>query len=133
MALARIDCDHDRLRAETIGGILYELRIVHGGSIDTDLVGARIHQPAHVFDHANATTDGERNKYLIGDTFDDVEDQATLIRTRGDIEKRDFVCAFIVVAFGDFNRVAGIAQIDEIDALDHAAGVDIETGDDAFG
>ncbi len=39
----------------------------------------------------------------------------------GDVEEGDLVGALLVVATGDFDRVAGIAQLDEIDALDDAA------------
>jgi hypothetical protein len=51
----------------------------------------------------------------------------------GDVQKGEFVGALLVVAAGDLNRIAGIAQIDEIDALDDAAGGDVQAGNDAFG
>ena len=50
---------------------------------------------------------------------------------RRDVEKGQFVCALIVVAGGNFNRVTGIAQLGEIDTFDHAAIGDVEAGNDA--
>ena len=51
----------------------------------------------------------------------------------GDVEKYQFVGAFIGVAPTQFDRVAGVAQVYKIDAFDRAAVFDIETGNDAFG
>ena len=39
----------------------------------------------------------------------------------------------LVVAVGQFHGIAGIAQVDEVDALDDAAAGDVEAGNDAFG
>ena len=71
--------------------------------------------------------------FIPADRFDDVEDQAAIIAAGGDIEKGEFVGALVIVAVRDLHRIAGILQLDEIDALDHAAGGDVETGNDAFG
>src|SRR5260221_2288135 len=61
-----------------------------------------------------------------------VPSRSMLVGTGGDVEEGNFIGALVIVFFGDFDRVAGVAQVDEIDALDHAAGVDVQTGDDAF-
>ena len=45
--------------------------------------------------------------------------------------KREFVGAGGVIGDGRFDRIAGVAQIDEIDALDDAAVLDVEAGNDA--
>ena len=51
-------------------------------------------------------------------------------RRRGDVEEDQLVGALGVVAGGQLDRVAGVAQVDEVHALDDAAGVDVEAGDD---
>jgi hypothetical protein len=48
-----------------------------------------------------------------------------------DVEKTQLVRARGVIGLRLFHRVARIAQVDEIHALDHAAVGDVETGDDA--
>jgi hypothetical protein len=50
----------------------------------------------------------------------------------GDVEKSDLVGALLVVAAGDFHRVAGVADVLEFHALDHPAVVHVQAGDDAF-
>ena len=49
----------------------------------------------------------------------------------GDVQEGQLVGALRVVAPGQLDRVAGVAQADEVDALDHPPGVDVEAGDDA--
>ena len=61
----------------------------------------------------------------------DVEQDAAVLVARGDVEKAQFVGAGLVIGDGAFDRIAGVAQVDEIDALDDAAVLDVETGNDA--
>ena len=49
----------------------------------------------------------------------------------GDVEKAQFVGALAVIEPGLLDRVAGIGQIDEVDALDDPPVLDVEAGDDA--
>ncbi len=51
----------------------------------------------------------------------------------GDVEEGDLVGALLVVAAGDLHRVTGVADVLELDALDHAAVVHVQTRNDAFG
>ena len=51
----------------------------------------------------------------------------------GDVEEDEFVGALLVVAIGQFDGIARIAQVDEVNAFDDAAGGDVEAGDDSFG
>jgi hypothetical protein len=50
-----------------------------------------------------------------------------------DVQEGQFVGALGVVAPGDLHRIARVADVHEIDALDHASVIDVETGNDAFG
>ena len=56
-----------------------------------------------------------------------------VLDARADVEERELVGALLVVAPRDLDRIAGIAQVDEVDALDDAAVGDVEAGDDALG
>ena len=49
----------------------------------------------------------------------------------GDVEEAEFVGAGGVIGDRRFDGIAGVAQVDEIDALDHAAVLDVEAGDHA--
>ncbi|MNL69966.1 hypothetical protein D3C87_1948940 [compost metagenome] len=61
-----------------------------------------------------------------------MQDEVTAIAGGGDIEEGELVSALRVVARGNFDRVACVAQLDEIDALDHTASGDVKTGNDSF-
>ena len=52
---------------------------------------------------------------------------------RGDIEEDQLVGSFELVASGDFDRVTCIAELDEVGPFDDATGMDIQTGNNAFG
>ena len=51
----------------------------------------------------------------------------------GDVEQDDLVGAELCVAVSELGGVAGVNDVDELDALDNAAGADVKTGDDEFG
>ena len=103
----------------------------HRGGVDRDLVGAGAQQGADVVDGAHAAADRERHEAGFRRAPHDVEDDAAVLVARGDVEESEFVGAGGVVGDRSFDRIAGVAQVDEIDALDDAAVLDIETGDDA--
>ena len=88
---------------------------------------------ARVGDGADAAADGQRDEDLARGAGDDVGHDFAGVAGGGDVEEDQFVGALAVVAVGQFDGVAGIAQVDEVDALDDAAAGDVETGDDAFG
>ena len=50
----------------------------------------------------------------------------------GDVEEDELVGALGVVALGQLDGVAGVADVDEVRALDDAAAVDVEARDDAL-
>ena len=80
---------------------------------------------------AHAAADGERHEAALGRAVDHVEDGAALLVARGDVEEAEFVGAGLVIGGGGLDRIAGVAQIDEVDALDDAALLHVEAGYDA--
>jgi hypothetical protein len=116
-------------RASRLG---HQLRALYRGGVDRDLVGAGVQQAPDVGDLADAAADRQRDEDLFGDLFDHVHDGLAFVAARGDVEEGDLVGALRVIAAGHFHRVPGVADADEVHALDHAAGVDVEAGDDAL-
>ena len=49
----------------------------------------------------------------------------------GDVEKAELICPCGIIGDGGIHRITRIAQVDEVDALDHAAVGHVKTGDDA--
>src|SRR6185295_16675058 len=82
---------------------------------------------------ADAAADGERHEDLLGDAPHHVEHDLAALVAGADVEEDEFVGALLLVAPRHLDGVAGVAQVDEVDALDHAAAVHVQTGDDAFG
>ena len=51
----------------------------------------------------------------------------------GDIEEYKLICALLAVGLAQLHRVAGIAQVHEINTFNGAAVLDVQAGDNAFG
>ena len=62
-----------------------------------------------------------------------LDHRVAAVARRRDVEEHQLVGAFGVVAGGQLHRVAGVAQADEVDALDDAAVGDVEARDDPGG
>ncbi len=73
--------------------------------------------------------DGEGDEDLLGDAGHDVDHGVPGVGAGRDVEEDELVGALGVVAGGQLDGVAGVAQADEVDALHDPAGVDVEAGD----
>ena len=98
--------------------------------IDT-LSAPDVKQRADILNGADAAADGERHEARLGGAPHHVEDDAAVFVAGCDVEKAKLVGAGRVIGDRRLHRIAGVAQIDEIDALDHAAVFDVEAGNDA--
>ena len=129
---ARVDGDDDALRAEPLGAAADQLGILHRRGVERHLVGAGRQHATHVVDLAQAAADREGDEHLLGTARGQLDDDVAPLVRRGDVEKDQLVGAFAVVARRQLDRVAGVAQPDEVDALDDAPFGDVEAGDDAL-
>ena len=62
-----------------------------------------------------------------------VDHRVALIARRRDVEEDELVGSLGVVAGRQLDRIAGVAEVDEVDALHHPTGVDVEARDDPSG
>src|SRR5205823_268704 len=115
--LLGVDGDHDALIAEFFCGFFHESAVLHGGGIDRDLVGTGSKQFADIIDAPYAAADGERHEAGLRSPPHHVENDAAVLMARGDVEEAQFVGAGGVIGHPGLHGVAGIAQIDEFDAL----------------
>src|SRR5690606_8105934 len=104
---------------KTRRGLADELGVEYCGGVDRHLVGTGIEQVADVLHVAYAAADGQRNEHLAGHALDGMQRGVAVVDAGGDVEKGDLVSALLVVAPGDLHRVTGIADVLELDALDH--------------
>src|SRR5690606_4141763 len=72
----------------------------------------------------------ERNEDLLRCRLHDVVHRRSVVDRRLHIEEGDLVRALLEVAAGQFNGIAGIAEVEKVDALDDAPGRDIQAGND---
>ena len=132
-ALLRIDCGNDALRAEVSRRFRDQRRIFDARRVDAHFVGAGIEQRADIVDRIDAASDGQRDENLIGHRLDHVVEKPAIFDAGADVQERDLVSSLLVIAPRNFDRVAGITQVDEIHALDDASLGDVEARDDALG
>jgi hypothetical protein len=52
---------------------------------------------------------------------------------RGDVEEHELVSPLSIISAGRLHGITGIAQVDELHALDDAPVLHVETGADALG
>ena len=126
-----VDRHHDALVAELLRRLLDELAPRHRGGVDRDFVGAGGEQLADIVDRAHAAADRERHEAGLGGARHHIEDGVAVLVACGDVEEAKLVGAFAVVNAGLLDLIAGVDEIDEVDALDHAAVLHVETGNDA--
>ena len=126
-----VDRDHDALVAEFFRSLFDKTAPRHCGGVDRYLVGAGREQRADVFDGAHAAADRERHEAGFRRALHHVEHDVAVFMARRDVEKSQFIGAGFVISDGRRDRIAGVAQIDEIDAFDDAAVLHVKAGNDA--
>ncbi len=126
-----INRHHNALGAKALGGLAHELGVVHRRGIDADLVRPGIEKVADMADMTHATAHCQRDEDLAGHALHRFIGGIPALVTGGDVQKGDLVGAGLVVAPGDLDRVPGIADLDEVHPLHHAALVHVQAGNDA--
>src|SRR6202047_4406441 len=126
-----VDRHHDALIAEFFRGFLDEFAAADGGRVDRNFIGAGSQQGFDIVDRADAATDRQRHEAGLCGAPDHIQHDAAIFMGRRNIEKAQLIGAGGVVGDRRFHGIAGIAQIDEVDALHHPAVLDVETGDHA--
>ena len=107
------------------------VRAGNGGAVHAALVGARQQQAAHVLRAAHAAADRQRQEDARGGAGDDIQDRVPVLMAGGDVQEGQLVRARGVVDRGLLDRVAGIAQGDEVDALHHPSVLHVQAGNDS--
>jgi hypothetical protein len=121
---------HQHLRPEPVGHLGDQLRPGDGRGVHADLVGSRPQQPVDVVDGPHPAAHRERDEHLLGGLPHHVVRRLPSSAARGDVEEGELVRALLAVRLGQLDRVPGVAQVREVDALDHPPGVDVEARDD---
>ena len=91
----------------------------------------------HVLDGADAAADGQGHETFVGRALDDVDHGGAAVGGGCDVEKDHFIGALFIVAEGQGDGVADVAQFASLGFAElHAAGdmavMDVQTRDDTF-
>ncbi len=127
---AGVHRQHQHLAAEALGDLPDQLGAGDGRGVHADLVRAGPQQPVDVVGAAHAAADRQRDEDLLGGAAHHVVGGLPVAGGRGDVQEGQLVGALGVVELGHLDRVARVAQVLEVDALDDPAGVDVQAGDD---
>ena len=128
-----VDVDHDALAAEPPGRPAHELGVAHGRRVDRDLVGPRVQERPDVVQAADPAADRQRHEADLGRPPDHVPEDLPPLVAGGDVEEDQLVGPFRIIPRGDLDRIARVAEVEEVRPLDHAAMVDVEARDDPLG
>jgi hypothetical protein len=125
---ARIYRDHNTLRAKSFGGLRDELRARYRGCVDPDLVSTCAQQSINIVDGTHTPANGQRDEYFLGRSPHNIQGCFTIAAAGCDVEEYEFIGSLQVVRASELDRVACIAQINEIDTFDNAPSIHIEAG-----
>ena len=124
---------HDALAAELHRALRDKIGVAHRRAVDAHLVRAQAENLADLINLADAAAHSEGNEHLLGHAADHVQHGGATLMGRVDVQEDKLVRAGLVVADGGFHRVARIADVHKVDALDHSSVADIKAGNDTLG
>src|SRR6185437_5305066 len=122
---------HHRLRTELPRQLRNQLRALDRRRIHGHFIRPRAQHGLPLIERTNSAARRQRNAQLSSDATDRIEKGRAAFARGADIENYQFVGAFAVVARRQRLRIADIAEALEFNSLDDAAGIHIETRDDA--
>ena len=125
-----IDRDHDALAAEFPRRLIDQVRLCHSRRIHAALVRPGEQQSAHILHAAHAAADGQWQEDTGRGAGHHIKNGIAVFVTGGDVQEAQFVGAGRVVNRRLFHGIAGVAEGDEIHALDDATVLHVQTGDD---
>ena len=82
---------------------------------------------------ADAAADGQGHEHHLGGPAHHVEDDVAALVAGGDVEEDQLVGPFLLVAGGHLDRIAGVAEVEEVRSFDDPAPVHVEAGNHPFG
>ena len=81
----RVNGYHDALATKTLSTLTNKFRVTNGSGVNTDFVGADREDPPDVFKRGDSATDSKGNKHLFSHAGSNIEDEATVLSTSGNV------------------------------------------------
>ena len=130
--LLGVDRHHDALVAEFLRRLLHEGAAVHRRGVDRHLVGAGSVSSLRMSSTVRTpppTVSGMKQASAVRVTTSKMVSRFSWLAVMS--RKHELVGAGRVIGDRRLDRIAGVAQVDEVDALDDAAVLHVEAGNDA--
>ena len=132
-ALRVLEYIHQRcgcVHAVFVAYAAHNLVVVQRGGTDAHLGCACGHHRVRIVQAFDAAAHAQRHRAVRRRSLDHVQIGLASLGAGGNIQQPDFVRAFGTVALDAFNRVARVLHVFEVYALDHAAVLYIQAGND---
>ena len=81
----RVNGNYDALATKTLGSLTNKFWVTNGGGVNADFVGADREDPPDIFKCRDSATNRKRNKHLFSNAGSDIEDEATVLSTSGNV------------------------------------------------
>jgi len=120
----------DTLGAEPLSARDIRSAVLDGARVDAHLISAGPEDLLHVVDRPDAAADGEREEEFVCRPLDHVDDGAPAFLRCRDIEEDHLIRTLLVVAPGQLDGIARVAQADEVRAFDYPPVLEVQAGDD---
>ena len=127
-----VDSDNDALRSERLGKLGDEFGALQGRGIHRNLVRAVIQDGPRVINRPNATGDTERDVDPPRDLVHPPLVDNAPVAASGDVVEDKLIDTFIRIALRQFENVAHVTVVTELDALHDTAVTHVQAGDDAL-
>ena len=111
-------------------GSLDRTRVAHRRRVDRNLVGSGVQERPDVVERPDSAPHRQRHEADLRRTPHHVHQDLAFLVAGRDVQEDEFVGALGVVPPGDLNRVARVAQVQEVRPLHHAALVHVQARDD---
>ncbi len=123
-----IDCDGDFFLSQLGDCLFDDFRISEGGTAYGDFISPGVDDFGGVLGVFNTSSDGEWYGCGVCYFLYDVEHSFSVFDGGGNIEECEFISVGVAVSFCAFDGVAGIFDVDEVDAFYDASVLHIQTG-----
>ena len=124
--------EYDALAAVAFGSRFDQLGVADCAGVDADLVRAALEHAVKIVERVDAAAHGERNKHLFCRFGQNVGKQPSALGGGRNIIENELVRPAGAVELCQLHRRGDVAEALKVDALDHAAVLDVQAGYDAL-
>ena len=128
-----VEAEDGGAAAEFAGDFGEQIGIFHGGGVEADFFRAGLDQMRRVVEGADSAAYGQGHENLVHDLADQVGHDLPALVAGGDVVEDQFVRAVLLIFAGLGDGIAGVDVVEEFDAFDDAAAINVQTGNDSFG